>query len=116
MARLRAARSASVKTLRAYIVTCDARSSGGSSPAKVGCAAIRAVSSVMPPARRAAEAIGSPARQDAEEQVLGAHARGAERGRFLARELDGGAGFGRDPQARGSEAPSGGSVAAASSR
>ena len=39
--------------------------------------------------------------QDAEQQVLGAHPRGAERGRLLARELHGGAGLGRDPQPRG---------------
>ena len=40
--------------------------------------------------------------QDAEQQVLGAHPGGAERGRLLARELDGGAGLGRDAQPRGS--------------
>ena len=32
--------------------------------------------------------------------MLGAHPRGAERGRLLARQLHGGAGLGRDPQPR----------------
>ena len=78
---------------------------------------MRAFSSVMPPARRAAAAIGVARAQDAEQQVLGAHAGGAERGRLLAGELDGGAGLGGDAQARpGSVGAGGGSVAAASSR
>ena len=78
---------------------------------------MRAFSSVTP---RGAQRGGGDAvagAQDAEQQVLGAHPRGAERGRLLAGELDGGAGLGRDAQARrGSRAPGGGSVAAASSR
>ena len=71
------------------------------SSASVGWAAARAPSSVTPCARSAAAATPSPARRMPEQQVLGAHPRGAERGRLLAGELDRGARLGGDAQARG---------------
>ena len=77
---------------------------------------MRALSSVTPLRAQGGGGDAVAGAQDAEQQVLGAHAGGAERGRLLARELDGGAGLGRDAQARRGSSPGGGSVAAASSR
>ena len=77
------------------------RSPASSSPASVGCAAIRAFSSVTPADRSAAAATGSPARRMPSSRCSEPISVGAERGRLLAGELHGGAGLGRDPQPRG---------------
>ena len=70
-------------------------------PASVGWAAARALLErhAVGAQRRGGDAVAGA--QDAQQQVLGAHPRGAERGRLLGGELDRGARLRRDAQARG---------------